>query len=262
MPRPRVPRPPGSTRPATLLAALGATLLAAPARPAAAQELLGRVVETPSGRALGGVGVRLYRVAAAAPGAPADSGATDASPVRSAVTAADGAFALFPPEPGTYRVRVGAGALAPAVTLAADSSVQRVYAVPLDYAAPLYPAQVDKAAVVVPRTVDLRYPFDLFRANVTGCAAVELVVDTAGRTEKRSARPVAATRREFARAGVDALAKARFTPAVRDGRPVRAVVVVPFVFQIVEQRVPDLRPCEVAGGVARDPIIVTAGYTF
>jgi hypothetical protein len=130
----------------------------------------------------------------AASGASTDSAATDSVAVRKARTAADGTFALFPPAPGTYRVRVGAGALSPALTLGADSSVQRVYAVPLDYGAPLLPAQVDKAARAVPSTVLLRYPGHLVAANVTGCAAVELVVDTAGRAEKGSARSVAATR--------------------------------------------------------------------
>jgi hypothetical protein len=179
-------------------------------------------------------------------------------PVGSTGTAADGTFALFPPGPGTYRVRVGAGALSPALTLAADSSVQRVYAVPLDYAAPLLPAQVDQAARAVPGTVLLRYPGHLQAADVTGCAAIELVVDAAGRTEKGSLRPAAATRPEFARAGEAALAKARFTPAVRDGRPVRAVVVVPFGFQIGGRPAPDPSRCEVAGGVAHERIIVTA----
>jgi TonB family protein len=260
MSRPRTPRPPDAL---AQLAAVVAALLAIPDRPAAAQELLGRVVEAPSGRAIGGVGVRLYRVVTAPPGAPAasaDSAATEAAPIRTVVTAADGGFALFPPGPGTYRVRVGAGALAPAVTVAADSSDQRLYVVPLDYEAPLYPAQVDRAARSVPGSVDLRYPNIQFRANVTGCAAVELVVDTLGRAERHSVRPVAATQPAFARWGMDAVAKAKFTPAVRDGRPVRAVVVIPLVFEIVGQRVVDRSPCEVAGGIAEEAIVVRAGY--
>ena len=97
-------------------------------------------------------------------------------------------------------------------------------------------------------------------ANVTGCGAVELVVDTAGRVEKGSVLSVEATRPDFARAGEAALAKAKFTPAVRDGRPVLAVLVVPFGCQIGGRPVPDPRPCEVAGGVAHERIIVAA-YT-
>jgi hypothetical protein len=203
----------------------------------------------------------LYRVTALgvpASGASADSAATDAVPVGSTGTAADGTFALFPPGPGTYRVRVGAGALSPALTLAADSSVQRVYAVPLDYAAPLLPAQVDQAARAVPGTVLLRYPGHLQAADVTGCAAIELVVDAAGRTEKGSLRPAAATR-----PGVRAGRRGRAGQGeVHPGRarrpPVRAVVVVPFGFQIGGRPAPDPSRCEVAGGVAHERIIVTA----
>jgi hypothetical protein len=71
-----------------------------------------------------------------APGAHAPAG--DAS--EYAVAAPRPGLALVPPAPGTYRVRVGAGALSPALTLGAGSSVQRVYAAPLDYGAPLLPA--------------------------------------------------------------------------------------------------------------------------
>ena len=60
-----------------------------------------------------------------------------------------------------------------------------------------------------------------------GDALVEFVVDTAGAVEPETIGVVAATLPEFGRAARVAAVSAKFTPARRQGRPVRQLIQLP-----------------------------------
>jgi TonB family protein len=92
--------------------------------------------------------------------------------------------------------------------------------------------QVDQAAS--PDTTALLAPFypdALKRAKTTGEAIVEFVVDTAGTPEIETIGIVAASHPLFGSAARDAVAAARYQPAIKGGRPVRQLVQVPVKFE-------------------------------
>jgi TonB family protein len=75
------------------------------------------------------------------------------------------------------------------------------------------------------------YPNSLKQAKTTGEAIVEFVVDTAGTPEIETIGIVAATHPAFGTAARDAVAAARYQPAIKGGRPVRQLVQVPVKFE-------------------------------
>ncbi|HEX5831169.1 MAG TPA: TonB family protein [Gemmatimonadaceae bacterium] len=91
------------------------------------------------------------------------------------------------------------------------------------------PVQADPDAPVVPA-----YPDSLARQGVTGHVLMEFVVGVEGRPEIRSLKVLSATDRRLAILAIVAVRGARFVPARKDGKVVRQVVQLPFVF--------DLRP--------------------
>lgn len=91
------------------------------------------------------------------------------------------------------------------------------------------PDAVDSVATPIPGSIRTTYPDSLFRAQVGGTATVRFIVDTSGLVEMPTVE-VDATHQLFAQAARLALAEARFSPAVLQGRRVRQVVALPFRF--------------------------------
>ncbi|MDF1501546.1 TonB family protein [Roseisolibacter sp. H3M3-2] len=93
--------------------------------------------------------------------------------------------------------------------------------------------QVDQAAAAdSTNPIAPYYPDALRRARTAGDAVVEFVVDTAGVPELGTVGIVAASHPAFGVAARDAVSSARFSPAVKDGKPVRQLVQVPLKFEL------------------------------
>ncbi len=224
------------------------------ARTAAAQLVMGRVVDSASRRPLPAVPVRLVRVAG-------DGAGPDTASVARGHTARDGVFTLAAPGPGTYRLHVAGGVAGPPLALAsADSVDQREYAVTLDYGAPVLAELTDKPATSVPGTLLLRYPPHLVPGRVTGCAALEFVVDTLGRAEPATFQVLVASRPEFAQSAAAAAVAGRYRPAERDGRLVRGVVRMPFTFAINSLQVTRRAECLAAAGGGAPTLVEVHAY--
>jgi TonB family protein len=74
------------------------------------------------------------------------------------------------------------------------------------------------------------YPHALKKAGVAGQAIISFVVDVSGST--RDVEIVSATHPAFGRAAADAVAKWKFKPGVKDGRPVNTRMQVPVGFNL------------------------------
>ena len=88
-------------------------------------------------------------------------------------------------------------------------------------------AAPDSASPIAPY-----YPDALKRARTAGDVLIEFVVDTAGVPELETVGIVAASHPAFANAARAAVGAARFSPAVKAGRPVRQLVQVPVKFEL------------------------------
>jgi TonB family protein len=86
------------------------------------------------------------------------------------------------------------------------------------------------AELVNGAALDVRYPQDLFAEGVGGTVVAEFVVDTSGRIEKQTFSIVSATNSRFTAAVERAMETLRYTPASKDGRPVRQAVQQSFSF--------------------------------
>jgi TonB family protein len=92
-------------------------------------------------------------------------------------------------------------------------------------------AEVDRAAQLAPSSHFAPvYPAELKRNNVTGVVVAEFVVDTQGRIERETVGMVYSPDPLFSAAVSVALDDARFTPAMRQGHPVRQYVQLPVHF--------------------------------
>lgn len=92
-------------------------------------------------------------------------------------------------------------------------------------------AEVDRVAELAPAShFSPVYPADLKRNNVTGVVVAEFVVDAKGRIERETVGMVYSPHPLFTAAVSVALDDARFTPAMRDGHPVRQYVQLPVHF--------------------------------
>ncbi len=99
---------------------------------------------------------------------------------------------------------------------------------PLDLAANAYePNRLDRQPRPRMQTRPI-YPFEMRRAGIAGQAVVEFIVDRAGNVQQ--ARAVAATNEEFARAAVQSVAEWKFSPGMKDGRPVDTIMRTPITF--------------------------------
>lgn len=91
--------------------------------------------------------------------------------------------------------------------------------------------QVDTLTRLEPVSYTPLYPDALWRAAVGGQATVEFVVDRYGRVEMETISVVSASNPLFSESVRNALARSRFTPAVRKGIHVRQVVQLPTRFE-------------------------------
>ncbi|MGH7720365.1 MAG: TonB family protein [Gemmatimonadaceae bacterium] len=89
------------------------------------------------------------------------------------------------------------------------------------------PARPDTAALAQPA-----YPDSLHTVGIAGSVVAEFVVDTTGQVELDTFNAVSSTHPRFAEAVRRAVATAKFTPALLDGRRVRQLVQLPFRFDV------------------------------
>lgn len=90
--------------------------------------------------------------------------------------------------------------------------------------------EVDQVATVQGSPVVVEYPQQLKAIDVTGIVTVEFIVDAQGTMEVGSFGVVSTPHPRFAPAIRDAVQGARYTPAMRGGRPVRQLVRQRFAF--------------------------------
>lgn len=96
--------------------------------------------------------------------------------------------------------------------------------------------QVDKRATLdTTRLLQLSFPPPLFAAGIHGLVIAEFVVDTEGRVEQGTVGIVSSTAPLFTEAVRVALETASYTPAIRQGHPVRQLVQQPFEFSVDRQ---------------------------
>lgn len=91
-------------------------------------------------------------------------------------------------------------------------------------------AQVDKQAELAQDPLEVKYPPSLFASGIDGTAVAEFVVDAKGTIERETFEILSTTHPLFGEAVEQAMLKARYTPAIKDGAPVRQLVHQPFSF--------------------------------
>lgn len=91
-------------------------------------------------------------------------------------------------------------------------------------------ADGDYKAPMALRTVEPQYPVELRRNGTTGVVHVIAVIDESGKVQDARAESDSST--AMAGAAVAAFRKWMFKPASRDGVPVAATVMMPFVFKL------------------------------
>ena len=85
------------------------------------------------------------------------------------------------------------------------------------------------AIVKGPRLI---YPIDLLRDGKQGLVVVEFILDTTGRAEPKSLRVISTPHMGFNLAAKAYVRDAEFTPALFQGRKVRALVQFPVTFRV------------------------------
>lgn len=93
-------------------------------------------------------------------------------------------------------------------------------------------SEVDRVAELAGRIVPPRYPDVLRRSAVDGRIVVRFIVDTSGRVEPESIVALESAHELFAAAAIASVRKLRFTPARADGRRVRMMMELPFLFTV------------------------------
>jgi TonB family protein len=92
--------------------------------------------------------------------------------------------------------------------------------------------QVDVVVAIANGSPVPKYPSALRPMGIDGSARFRFIVDSLGRVEMPSVEQVQATHDAFAFAVRNTLARMRFTPALVQGKPVRQLVELPFVFRV------------------------------
>jgi TonB family protein len=92
--------------------------------------------------------------------------------------------------------------------------------------------EVDTPAHLARQDLEVSYPPDLLASKISGTAVAEFVVAANGEIETGSIEVFSATNPSFADAVVQALGRARYVPAVKDGVTVRQIVQQPFRFSL------------------------------
>ena len=82
------------------------------------------------------------------------------------------------------------------------------------------------------KTPEPKYPVSLRREGVAGIVSVTCVIDENGKVI--SAKATKSTRVEFEQPALDAIHNWVFKPAVKDGKPVKVRVTIPFRFNADE----------------------------
>ncbi len=96
-------------------------------------------------------------------------------------------------------------------------------------------AQLDQPPVAVFQARPI-YPENLKRAEITGEAIVDFIVDPDGRV--RNARPARSSQRDFEEPACNAVSKWKFRPGRKGGRAVYVHMQVPIVFSLSEEGAP------------------------
>jgi TonB family protein len=95
----------------------------------------------------------------------------------------------------------------------------------------LYTAdQVDRQAELREQPLAVDYPAGLFASGTAGSAVAEFIVDADGTIEAESFEIFFASHPLFGEAVREAMSRARYTPALKDGVAVRQLVQQPFTF--------------------------------
>jgi TonB family protein len=94
--------------------------------------------------------------------------------------------------------------------------------------------QVEQPVTSMPGSSMPRYPDSLRTAGVEGEVLVQFVVDAEGRPEERTFKVLKANQEEFVLAIRAALPGMRFQAARKDGRAVRQLVQMPFMFKVAK----------------------------
>jgi TonB family protein len=84
----------------------------------------------------------------------------------------------------------------------------------------------------VKKRVNPWYPTILKAAGIEGEAFVKVFIDEQGKVEK--AEILKSTHEAFSEAAIEAAKQWEFSPAVKDGKPIKAEVTVPFRFKLAE----------------------------
>jgi TonB family protein len=92
--------------------------------------------------------------------------------------------------------------------------------------------QVDVVVAIAKGSPMPAYPSALRSTGIDGSARFRFVVDSTGRVEVNSVEQVLASHEAFAFAVRATLARMRFTPAQVNGKTVRQLVELPFVFRV------------------------------
>jgi protein TonB len=82
------------------------------------------------------------------------------------------------------------------------------------------------------KTPEPKYPTALRREGVSGIVSVTCVIDENGKVI--SAKATKSTRSEFEQPALDAIHNWVFKPALKDGKPVKVRVTIPFRFNVDE----------------------------
>lgn len=90
-------------------------------------------------------------------------------------------------------------------------------------------SEVDKEPQLIYQA-EVNYPPKLLRDRVRGTVVILFVVDETGAVMNPRVKQ-GSTYREFEQAAMDSVMKYKFTPGIKDGRPVRVWYEVPIVFQ-------------------------------
>jgi protein TonB len=181
-----------------------------------AQTISGRVVDSATGGPATGLSIRIQPLH----GGPWSDAGTDMS----------GSFHVAAAPATDYLVHIR---LPDGSTVVRDSVALADFAIPL--VVPFSDAerrhlyfdfQVDKTAVPVEQPAP-RYPKVLYGE---GEVLVQVAVDSTGRVDPATFRWLRSPHPTLTAAVQDALLKWRFEPARKDGRPVRQLVQIPFIF--------------------------------
>lgn len=155
-------------------------------------------------------------------------------------SAHDGAFAVPVPDSGVYRFRFDIWyhpqTYGPREVLGPATDRIQQYLVPLRMPSVGSGPPADSAADAPPwpQSTDdgPRFPPALRQRGIEGGVLMQFVVDSAGAVDRTTVRVVQATASQFTASAREFLTHARFRPARRDGHPVCALLVQPFLFRI------------------------------